>query len=75
MITIPKIVLVALLAFVVWHVVRWLNKPAPKPVRRRAAGATQPQGAIEDLVACRACGAYVAPSAGGCGKAACPQLR
>ncbi|HEX3863580.1 MAG TPA: hypothetical protein VHY35_17995 [Stellaceae bacterium] len=73
MIAIPKIVLIALVAFVVWYAMRWLNRPSPNVARRRPAA--RPQGAIEDLVACRVCGAYAAPGAGSCGKAGCPQLR
>ena len=72
MIAAPKIVLIILLIFVVWYAVRWLNRPAPKAVRRGARSAARPQAAVEDLVACRACGAYVAASARGCGKAGCP---
>jgi len=77
MIAAPKIVLIILLIFVVWYAVRWLNRPVPKAVRRGASrgarSAARPQAAVEDLVACRACGAYVAASARGCGKAGCPR--
>jgi hypothetical protein len=76
MIAVPKIVLIVLLMFVVWYAVRWFNRQtAPKAVRRGpgAARSARPQSAVEDLVACRACGAYVAPSARGCGKAGCPR--
>jgi hypothetical protein len=72
MIAVPKIVLFILLALAVWYAVRWINRPAPKAVRRGARSAARPQAAVEDLVACRACGAYVAASARGCGKAGCP---
>jgi uncharacterized membrane-anchored protein len=76
MIAAPKIVLIILLIFVVWYAVRWLNRPAPKAVRRGAPRGARspapPQATVEDLVACRACGAYVAASARGCGKAGCP---
>ena len=74
MIAVPKIVLIVLLMFVVWYAVRWFNRQtAPKAVRRGpgAARSARPQSAVEDLVACRACGAYVAASARGCGKAGC----
>ena len=77
MITVPKIVLIILLIFAVWYAVRWFNRPAPKTVRRGpnrwARWAPRPQPAVEDLVACGACGAYVAASARGCGKAGCPR--
>jgi hypothetical protein len=76
MIAVPKIVLIVLLMFVVWYAVRWFNRQtAPRAVRRGpgAARSARPQSAVEDLVACRACGAYVAPSARGCGKAGCPR--
>ena len=74
MIAVPKIVLIVLLMFVVWYAVRWFNRQtAPRAVRRGpgAARSARPQSAVEDLVACRACGAYVAASARGCGKAGC----
>jgi len=45
---------------------RWLNRAPTRIVRRREA--RSPQSAIEDLVACRICGAYVAADAAGCGK-------
>jgi hypothetical protein len=83
MITVPKIVLIILLIFAVWYAVRWFTRPAPKTVRRApnrwarwaesASAAARPQAVVEDLVACRACGAYVAASARGCGKAGCPR--
>ena len=57
MITIPKIVLIALLIFVAWYAVRWFNRQPTRVARRRPATATSPQPAIEDLVACRICGA------------------
>ena len=76
MIAVPKIVLIVLLMFVVWYAVRWFNRQTtPRAVRRgpAAARSARPQSAVEDLVACRACGAYVAASARGCGKAGCPR--
>ena len=77
MIAVPKIVLIIMVIFAVWYAVRWFNRPAPKTVRRGpnrwARWASRPQPAVEDLVACRACGAYVAASARGCGKAGCPR--
>lgn len=77
MITVPKIVLIIVLAIAVWYAFRWLNRAPSNLVRRRQQPTPQPRGpaAIEDLVACRMCGAYVAPEARGCGKAGCPQPR
>ena len=77
MITVPKLVLLILLGFAVWYAVRWLNRSPPKFVRRRQAPSPSPppQSAIEDLVACRTCGAYVVAGARGCAKPGCPQLR
>ena len=78
MIAVPKIVLLILLIFAVWYAVRWFNRPAPKAVRRgpnwwARSTSARPQPAVEDLVSCRICGAYVAASARGCGKAGCPR--
>ena len=76
MIEVPKLVVILLIGFLVWYAMRWVNGPAapradrrgPSPRPRRPA-----QAAIEDLVACRTCGAYVSPGAPACGKAGCPQ--
>ena len=73
MIAVPKLVLFVLVAFAVWYALRWFNRVPPKVVRRGAARAARPQGMVEDLIACTACGAYVAASARGCGKAGCPR--
>ncbi len=73
MIAVPKLVLIVLVAFVVWHAMRWWNRTPTKIASRRQASSPQP--AIQDLVACRVCSAYVAADAGGCGKPDCPQLR
>ena len=70
-----KLVLIILLAAAVWYAMRWLNRQPTKVARRRPAAAPQPHAAIEDLVACRSCGTYIAPSARSCGKAGCPQPR
>ncbi|HEX3953651.1 MAG TPA: hypothetical protein VHW90_08770 [Stellaceae bacterium] len=76
MIAPPKVILLLLLLWVVWYGMRWLNRPPARPMRRRPAGAAPPpQRAIEDLVACRVCGAYVATGTAGCGKPGCPQPR
>ena len=75
MIALPKLLLFMLLIFVVWYAMRWLNRQAPPVARRRPAAPTGPQTAVEDLTACRVCGAYVAARARGCGKPGCPQPR
>jgi hypothetical protein len=75
MISVPKIVLIVLLVFAALYVMRWLNRVPADNIRRRRPPPERRPRAIEDLVACRACGAYVAPGAGGCGKADCPQQR
>ena len=74
MITVPKIVLIILAVIAVWLVFRWLNRAPSNLVRRSQPPRPQPQTqpAVEDLVACRRCGAFVAPAARGCGKAGCP---
>lgn len=80
MISLPKLIEIALVVLAVWFAVRWLNKP---PVTRRARPASprrpEPQAArrveAEDLVACPACGAYVAQTARSCGKTTCPRPR
>jgi hypothetical protein len=74
MITLPKLLLIVLLIAAVWVAFRWLNPPARSVPRRRPAAS--PRGApqaVEDLTACRVCGAYVAATARGCGKPGCPQ--
>ncbi len=73
MIALPKLVLLILLAIGVWFGMRWLHSVPTKIVRRREAPPRP--SAIQDLVACRVCGAYVAADAAGCGKPNCPQPR
>ena len=70
-----KLLLFVLLVFAAWYLVRWINRQAPSVPRRRPAAPNAPQAAVEDLTACRVCGAYVAVSARGCGKPGCPQPR
>ncbi|HEY1795313.1 MAG TPA: hypothetical protein VGG57_04255 [Stellaceae bacterium] len=78
MISLPKLIEIALVIFAVWFAVRWLNRP---PVTRRARPVSPSPGPAarrveaEDLVACPACGAYVAQTARSCGKATCPRPR
>ncbi len=70
MIELPKLVVLLLIGFFAWYAVRWLNGAPSKPGPRRQAA--PPQRQIQDLVACRKCGTYVAADAG-CGKPGCPQ--
>jgi len=74
MIALPKLVLLILVGLGVWFGTRWMQGAATKIVRRREAAPPR-QPAIQDLVACRVCGAYVAADAAGCGKPDCPQPR
>jgi hypothetical protein len=77
MITVPKLVLIIAVIIGVWYIVRMLNRGASALERRRqqpAPGRRAP-GAVEELVPCRACGAYVAAGAPNCGRPACPQPR
>jgi len=73
MIQLPKLVLLILVAFIVWYAMRWRHRAATNIANRRPTPSRQP--AIQDLVACRICGAYVAADAGSCGKADCPYPR
>lgn len=76
MITVPKLVLIAVLILAVWYVMRMLDRGTSQRVRRRQPPPRAPrQGAIEDLVACRNCGAYVAADGHSCGRPACPLPR
>ena len=73
-----KLALLLTVIIVLWYALRWLNRAPSHLARRRPA--PSPQGpaqraAIEDLVACHACGTYIAPSARACGKPGCPQPR
>jgi hypothetical protein len=72
MIALPKLVLLVLVGFGVWFAMRWMQGAPTKIVRREAP--PRPT-AIQDLVACRVCGAYAAADAAGCGKPDCPQPR
>jgi hypothetical protein len=70
----PKLIVLILVFAAIWIGYRWLNGPAREFPRRRTP---QPRRAIpvEDLVACGACGAYVAAHAPACGRPDCPQPR
>jgi hypothetical protein len=75
MIAVPKLLLFILLGVAAWYAMRWLNRAdPPKAVRRRQAAAG-PAPAVEDLTACKICGAYVAASARACDRPGCPLLR
>ena len=77
MITVPKLVLIIVMILAVWYVSRFINRGASAGERRRRSEGARPprQAAIEDLVPCRTCGAYVSPDARDCGRRACPQAR
>jgi hypothetical protein len=73
-----KLALVIAVILVLWYALRWLNRAPTNLMRRRPAPSPQrPAGpaAIEDLVACAACGTYLAAGARACGKPGCPQPR
>jgi hypothetical protein len=74
MIQLPKLVLLVLVAFAVWYAMRWLNRAPQKVARRHETPSPRAQPAVEDLTACRVCGAYVAANARVCGKPGCPLL-
>jgi uncharacterized protein HemY len=83
MIEVPKLVAILLIAVVVWYAMRWWNRVVtPKVAHGRQdfapRASRQPrreQPTVEDLTACRVCGAYVAAGALACGKPGCPLLR
>jgi hypothetical protein len=76
MIEVPKLVAILVVGFLVWYAMRWVNGTQPRMgPRRPAPPRSRQQAAIEDLVACRTCGAYVAAGARSCGKPGCPQPR
>jgi len=75
-----RLLLLALVVIAVLYAIRQFNKlrqevrrEVPRPATQRASPRQQSQPAVQDLIACRACGAYVAASARGCGKAGCPR--
>jgi hypothetical protein len=77
-----RLLLLALVVIAVLYAIRQFNKlrqevrrevPRPRPATQRAAPRQQSQAAVQDLIACPACGAYVAANARGCGKAGCPR--
>ena len=80
MIEVPKLVMILVIAVVVWYAMRWWNRVvAPRAAQGRqgftAQAPRREQPKVEDLTACRVCGAYVAAGAPACGKPGCPLLR
>jgi len=75
-----RLLLLALVVIAVLYAIRQFNKlrqeVRPDMPRRRPAtqrSSARPQAAVQDLIACPACGAYVAANARGCGKPGCPR--
>jgi len=81
MISLPKLLLIVLVAFAVWYVARAFNRTRSRvptsggPARETQRPQAQPVIEAEDLVSCRGCGAYIAMSARHCGRMNCPQPR
>ena len=74
-----KIAIFAVVVYGAWSAARrWLGlfggqaKP-PVPPQREAPPVQPRRVVVEDTRLCPACGAYVSPSAGKCGRADCPQ--
>ena len=74
-----KIALLIAVIVALFLALRWLNRAPSHLMRRRPSPSPSPRGAaqaaIEDMVACPACGTYVAADARACGKPTCPQPR
>ncbi len=74
MFSLPKIILILLIAAAGWYGWRWWQKQQKaKDESARVAGDSPPNLTAEDMVACRVCGTYV-PTKGArnCGRADCP---
>lgn len=69
----PKLLLIIVVVIAAWYVRRWLADTARHVAQRRPATPPPSPAAIEDLVACRVCGAYVSAGAPRCGRPNCPQ--
>jgi hypothetical protein len=69
----PKLLILVLVALAAWYVRRWLADGARSLAARRPATRPPSPAAIEDLVACRVCGAYVAAGAPDCARRDCPR--
>jgi hypothetical protein len=75
-----RLLLLALVVIAVLYAIRQFNKlrqevrrEVPRRATQRSSPRQQSQPAVQDLIACPACGAYVAATARGCGKAGCPR--
>jgi hypothetical protein len=77
-----RLLLLALIVIAVLYAIRQFNKlrqevrpemPRRRPATQRSSPRQQPQAVVQDLIACPACGAYVAAAARGCGKPGCPR--
>ena len=67
------LVLVVAAVWFGWRYVQRLQQTLAKREEPKRAPKPEPRGiASEDMVKCRACGAYVAAAAGRCGRADCP---
>lgn len=78
----PELFVILVVVFAAWHVVKMFNRansPPPRAPRPQSQAQARPQTnpmiEVEDLVACKACGAYIASSARHCGRADCPRPR
>ncbi len=77
-----KIVVLVAVVAAVWFGFRWLQRLEGER-RRREEGKSAPasrigragRSEIEELAACRVCGAFVSPSSNACGRADCPLPR
>jgi hypothetical protein len=80
---IPELLVILIVVFAAWHIVKAFNRLGSQPPPRGAARGPQqtqrpqarPMIEAEDLVNCRVCGTYIAASARHCGRADCPQPR
>jgi len=75
-----RLLLLALVVIAVLYAIRQFNKlrqevrrEVPRRATQRSSPRQQSQPAVQDLIACPACGAYVAATARACGKAGCPR--
>ena len=72
----PRFILFILLIVAGWYVIRRWNRHVATIAGRQRAPSRRPAAAprtVEDLVACRICGSYVAAGARRCGNPGCPQ--
>lgn len=90
MLSLSKLLLLALVIGAVWYGWRWVNRvnaigrertaakrrDTASPTQRSSSAATAPSGDAEDMEKCPECGAYVAPRhAVSCGRPPCPYGR